>query len=77
MLRRQATGRWQLLVPVIVRPIADMCDHVGDRASHMLISLRIEYLLPVPLGAQNAGRPQEAEMVTDQGGSKPRARGNI
>jgi hypothetical protein len=54
-----------------------MCDHVGDRASHMLISLRIEYLLPVPLGAQNAGRPQEAEMVTDQGGSKPRARGNI
>ena len=50
----------------IVR-LGDMRDHVSNRASHVLIGEGVKYLLALPIGPQNAGGPQQTQMVADQG----------
>ena len=45
----------------------DMRDHVGGDAPDRRVGSRVEYFFAPPLGAQHAGRAQQAKVVADQG----------
>jgi hypothetical protein len=47
--------------------LGGMRHHVGDDAPDMRIGGGVEDLLPLPLGAQHAGRAQQPKVMTDEG----------
>jgi hypothetical protein len=47
--------------------LSGMRHHVGDDAPDMRVAGRVDYFFAPPLGAQHAGRAQQAQMVADQG----------
>ena len=54
-----------------------MRHHVGDRAADMFVGRGVEHLLALPLRSQDAGRPQQAQMVADQRGREPSPRRDV